>query len=137
MRARERGRASALAALALTQAEKGDSAAGNTVQLAWEAANHASASVPDHVFEFIAVTRFILGDHTGSLEVIRHLPPDSRQWPLQNITIWMAEAGKSAEALSLADEEKEPLPKAYALIGTAQGILDRIRYKAKEDSVRH
>jgi tetratricopeptide (TPR) repeat protein len=128
-------RATALASLALTQAEKGDAAAGNTVQLAWEAANK-SAATPTHVFEFIAVTRALLGDHTGAIEGIQHLEPDARQWPLWNITTWMSEAGNSAGALILAESENSPLPKAYALIGTASGMLNRLRAKAKEHSPR-
>jgi len=130
-------RAAALSALALAQAEKGDTAAGNTVHLAWETVGKSASKVPDHVFDFIAVTRAILGDNTGAREALNRLAPDARAWPLSTITSFMAESGHADEALLFAANEDSPLSKANALLGAARGLLNRVRTKAKEDSAQH
>jgi hypothetical protein len=52
--------------------------------------------------------------------------PESRVWPLWNITSFMVRAGHTQEALALAENQDAAYPKAYALLGTAQGILNHL-----------
>jgi hypothetical protein len=59
---------------------------------------------------------------------------ESRAWPLWNIAAVMAEAGDVNGALTLAWKEKVAHPKAYALLGTAQGVLDRLDFEARARS---
>lgn len=128
-------RADALASVALEQAEKQDPAAGGTLQLAIESANEGRTTVPGHVFEYIAVTKALLKDFSGAQESIASMNDvESRVWPLWNITEMMAEAGDVQGALSLASNEQAAHPKAYALLGTAQGILSRLDAEAREKS---
>lgn len=125
-------RANALATLALEQAEKEDPAAGRTLQLAVEAANEPGANIPGYVFATIAVTRAVMKDFSGALEsVVSMNDAESRAWPLWNITSMMAEAGDAQGALSLAANEQAAYPKAYALLGTAQGILNHAKAEAE------
>jgi hypothetical protein len=88
------------------------------------------------VFAFVALTRAILGDNAGAREALIRLEPDARAWPLSSITSFMAESGHADEALMLAANEDLPLAKANALLGTARGMLNRIRTKAQEDSAQ-
>lgn len=127
-------RAYALATLAATQADKGDPAARETTELAWQTANYPGAHVPEHVFGYIATTRVKLGDMAGAKKVLQQLSPDGRTWPLWSITTTLAESGDKASALALTNEEKEPQPKAYALLGTATGILHRMKAEAKKEA---
>jgi tetratricopeptide (TPR) repeat protein len=127
-------RADALATLAATQADKGDPAARETIELAWQAANYPGASAPEHVFGYIATTRVELGDMAGAKKVLQQLSPDGRTWPLWSITTTLAESGDKASALALTNEEKEPQPKVYALLGTATGILHRMKAEAKQEA---
>jgi hypothetical protein len=72
----------------------------------------------------IAVTRSVLGDFAGAQEIIRSMPePESRVWPVWNLTSMLAEAGRENEAVALAEDENAPPPKLHALLGTAQGLL--------------
>src|SRR6266478_162518 len=120
-------RADALATLAAEQADKSDPAARETIELAWEMANQPGVDVPEHVFGYIATIRVELGDMTEARKVLQRLSADGRTWPLWNITASLAESGDKAGALSLANEEAEAQPKAYALLGTATGILHRLK----------
>jgi len=129
---RGNGRASALASLALVQAEKDDPSAGRTLQLATEAARDPEAKVEPYVFGTIAVTRAILKDLTGAQEIAANLKDaESRVWPLRNIAAMMAEAGDSRGALALAANEQDAYPKAYALLGTAEGIISHMETEAQ------
>lgn len=130
-------RADALASLAATQADKGDPAARETIELAWETANSPDGHVPEYVFGFIASTRGELGDMVEAKKVLQRLSPDGRTWPLWNITTNLAESGDKAGALALANEETEPQPKAYALLGTATGILHRMKAEAEKEAEKH
>lgn len=125
-------RADALATLAAEQADKSDPAARETIRLAWEMANQPGVDVPEHVFGYIAIIRVELGDMTEAKKVLQRLSADGRTWPLWNITMSLAESGDKAGALSLANEEAEALPKAYALLGTATGILHRLKKETKK-----
>lgn len=127
-------RADALATLAATQADKGDPGARETIELAWETANEPGANVPEHVFGYIAITRVELGDLAEAKKILQRLSPEGRTWPLWNITTTLAELGDKASALALANEETEPQPKAYALLGTATGILHHMKAEAEKEA---
>ena len=127
-------RAYALATLAATQADKGDPAARETIELAWETANYPDANVPEYVFGSIANTRVDLGDIAEAKKILHRLSPEGRTWPLWNITTTLAESGDRAGALALANEETEPQPKAYALLGTATGIRHRMKAETEKEA---
>lgn len=127
-------RADALATLAATQADTADPAARETIETAWQTANYPGAHVPEHVFGNIAATRVELGDMAGAKKVLQQLSPDGRTWPLWSITTTLAESGDKAGALALTNEEQEPQPKAFALLGTAVGILHRMKADAKNEA---
>ena len=120
-------RAYGLAELALQQAEKDDPAAGQTVELAWQAALNAGDGTKPYVFGFIAVTRAMLGDLAGAEEMISHMDDSARVWPVWNLTEMLVRAGRETEAISLAESETAPHPKAYALLGTATALIDKQR----------
>jgi tetratricopeptide (TPR) repeat protein len=127
-------RSEAIGALALEQAVTGNPAAALTAERALEFASEAgSGSVSsDRGREMIAVTRAILGDFAGAEEIIKSMPePESRVWPLWNLTSMLTEAGRETEALTLAEDENAPLPKLHALLGTAQGLLTRVASKER------
>ena len=127
-------RSEAIGALALEQAVAGNPAAALTAERALEFANEAgSGSVSsDRGREMIAVTRAILGDFAGAEEIINSMPePESRVWPLWNLTSMLTEAGRETEALTLAEDENAPLPRLHALLGTAQGLLTRVASKER------
>jgi len=127
-------RSEAIGALALEQAVAANPAAALTAERALEFANEAgSGSVSsDRGREMIAVTRAILGDFAGAEEIIKGMPePESRVWPLWNLTSMLTEAGRETEALTLAEGENAPLPKLHALLGTAQGLLTRVASKER------
>jgi tetratricopeptide (TPR) repeat protein len=121
-------RSEAIGVLALEQAVVDNPAAALTAQRALEIANEVSSgSVSSgRGMEMIAVTRSVLGDFAGAQEIVRSMPePESRVWPLWNLTSMLAEAGRENEAVTLAEDEDSPHPKLYALLGTAQGLLTR------------
>jgi hypothetical protein len=120
-------RAYGLAELALQQAEKDDAAAAQTVELAWQAALNAGVGTKPDVFGFIAVTRAMLGDLAGAEEMISHMDDSARVWPVWNLTQMLVRAGRETEAISLAESETAPHPKAYALLGTATALIDKQR----------
>jgi hypothetical protein len=125
-------RADALATLAAQQADKNDPAARETIELAWEMANQPGEAVPEHVLGYVAIIRIELGDMTEARKILERLSAEGRTWPLWNITTSLAESGDNAGALSLADEQAEAQPKAYALLGTATGILHRLKAETKK-----
>lgn len=120
-------RAYGLAELALQQAEKNDPAATQTVELAQEAALNAGDATKPYVFEFVAVTRAMLGDLAGAEEMISRMDDPAKVWPLWNLTEMLVHAGRETEAISLAESETAPHPRAYALLGTATALLDKQR----------
>ena len=85
----------------------------------------------------IAVTRSVLGDFAGAQEIVRGMrEPESRVWPLWNITSMLAEAGRENEAVTIAEDEDSPQPKLYALLGTAQGLLTRAASEAQASTAK-
>ena len=125
-------RAYGLAELALEQAKKNDPAAALTVELAWEAAMNAQGETEPYVFGFIAVTRGILGNFGGALEVVSRLEGAERAWPLQNLTMMLVHAGKKEEAVALAESEEMPQARACALLGVANQLIEEEREAAKK-----
>lgn len=131
-------RAEALAVLALEQAENDNPAANQTVQLAWSQAVSMGADAARHALEEIAVTRATLNDFAGAQQIVYDMADqESRVWPLWSITSMMVSAGHKQEALALAENENAAYPKAYALLGTATGILDRLEAETKARAEKH
>jgi tetratricopeptide (TPR) repeat protein len=126
------GRADALAHLALEQAEKGDGVASSTLQLALDAANRSRITTPEYVFAIIAVTHAVLGEFDLAKEITWGLTAENRAWPWWNITAMMVNSGDLSGALKIAAKETDTHPKAYALLGTANGVLDSLPKKAGE-----
>jgi tetratricopeptide (TPR) repeat protein len=127
-----RDRAEALATLALEQAENDDPAASGTLQMAWELAAEMGSHASGNVLGEIAVTRAVLGDFAGAQQIVRDMSePEARAWPLWNITSLMVRAGHTQEALALAENQDAAYPKAYALLGAADGILNRLESEEK------
>ena len=118
-------RAQGLSELAVRQAQASDPKAALTVQLASEAAFNARDDATPMVFEQIAVARGMLLDFAGAEELISRLKDEDKVWPLWNLTEWMVGAGRTSEAISLAESQSGAYPKAYALLGTATAIIDR------------
>jgi hypothetical protein len=99
--------------------------------LASEAALKAGNETKPYVFEFIAVTRGLLGDFTGAEAMISRMDSETRAWPLQNLTGMLVRAGRETEAVSLAESQSAPHPKACALLGIATALADQQREAAK------
>jgi tetratricopeptide (TPR) repeat protein len=132
-------RSEAIGALALEQAVSGNPAAALTAQRALEFTNEVSSgSVSSSTgLEMIAVARSVLGDFAGAQAIIRSMPePESRVWPLWNLTSMLAEAGRDNEAVTLAEDEDSPLPKLHALLGTADGLLTRVASEEQASTAR-
>ena len=130
-------RAEALANLALQQAEHHDPGAYLTLQL-WYANSSNGPDEEDHARQTVAVTYGLLADFVSAEQIVRAMPnPESRMWPLWNLTAFLAKSGDTQQALNLAQEEEAAYPKAYALLGTAQGILDHIESEAKAHAQKH
>jgi hypothetical protein len=121
-------RADGLAQLASLQAEKHDPSAPLALELAYEAAINAGADT--HVFEGIAVTRGDLSDFGGAEDMIAKMNNPSKVWPLWNLTKMLIRAGREAEAISLAESQSAPKPKAYALLGVATALINKQREAA-------
>nr|HEV7953616.1 hypothetical protein [Candidatus Acidoferrales bacterium] len=125
-------RMEALATLALEQADNKNPEAGFTLQAATEMASEMGANTPENVLGTIAVTHGILGEFAAAERIVNGLSkPESRTWPLWNITEYLASAGRVQEAVELAESQDEPEAKAYALLGTSTGIMDRIADEEK------
>jgi hypothetical protein len=117
-------RAHAFAQLAMQQATHKDPAAPVTVTLAQEDAR-VTADVAPTTLEMIAVTRGSTGDLPGALSVVNQLDPESRAWPLWNLTGMMVHAGQRNEALAIARSQESRTARAYALLGIASALLDK------------
>lgn len=127
-------RAEAMASVALGQADHGDDAATDTLRRAVVVANEAAPKPPDHVFATIAVTEAILGDFETAEATVRLLSSDARPWAWWNITAMMVRAGDLTGALGIATGEKDAHAKAYALLGSANGILDQLRRNTESNN---
>jgi hypothetical protein len=118
-------RAYGLSELALEQAEKSDPSATLTVELAWEAALKAGNETKPYVFGEIAVTRAILGDFAGAIEISANLNQDENAWVLQNLTAMMVDAGEEIEAIALAEKQDVPYLKASAFLGISRQLIEQ------------
>jgi tetratricopeptide (TPR) repeat protein len=126
-------RAYGLSQLAHSLSKKGDPAAAYALSLATEAARSAGSETKPFVFAEIAVTQGMLGDLPLAIETANAVEDDTHKaWALWNLTEMMVEAGKKDEALELARNQTAPHPKAYALAGIAQGVLEQMKARAKK-----
>ena len=127
-------RAAALGAIAFQLAEDGRPEADQVAHMTLETARAAKdMPVPAHVFMSVAVARALIEDFAGALEIVATLKPEDRPWPFSNITEMMVLAGDLRSAVSVAENEATPLPRAYAFLGTAHGLLKQAR-KTREQS---
>ena len=133
------GRAEALATLALEQADNENPSASLTLQAAWNFATQNGAdAASDDVLGTIAVTRALLGDFAGARQVVQVMNKlETRAWSLWNITSYMVKAGHTEDALALAENQEAAYPKAYALLGSAKGILNHLEAEQKAGAKGH
>jgi len=125
-------RAAALVELAGQQAKKDDPAAAQTLELALETALAGGSETKPYVFESIAVTRAEMGDFAGAEEMINRMDDSAKVWPLWNLTEILVRSGRESEAISLAESQTAPHPKAYALLGTATILIDKEQEAARK-----
>lgn len=131
-------RAEALATLALEQAENENPAAASTLQMAWKLTKEIDKDSSGKVLGTIAVTRVLLGDFAGAQQIVQDITePEARVWPLWNVTELMVRASDRQEALAVAGSQEAAYLRAYALLGTAQGILNQIEAERKPQSAKH
>jgi tetratricopeptide (TPR) repeat protein len=125
-------RARALANLALELGRWHNPAARQTLLL-WEAVNSGDIKLPDFVRGTAAVSYGLLDDFGDAERIVGGIAkPEGRQWPLWNLTRFLAAEGNVPEAMAIAENESDPYPKAYAFLGTAEGILDEGEAKRTE-----
>lgn len=124
-------RSEALATLALELAEDNDPAAYQSLQR-WNDSGGERLPKFEQSAGVVAVTYGLLGDFLNAEGLLHSLrDPEKRLWPLWNLTHFLVNNGHTQEALELAKSEENALPKAYALLGTAMGLLDRAEAEAK------
>jgi tetratricopeptide (TPR) repeat protein len=120
-------RAEGLVELASQEVEKHDPSASLALELAYSAAKNAGARTKSFVFEMIAVTRGELGDFGEAEDMIAKMNDSSKVWPLWNLTEMLIRGGHEAEAISIAEGQSAPWPKAYALLGVATALINKQR----------
>jgi hypothetical protein len=126
-----------IAALALEQAQSEDSAAYETLQL-WQATTNGGAGDRGKSREMAVVTYGVLGDFASAERILRSIQePEARMWPLWNLMRFLVNRGHTQEAVDVAHHEEAACPRLYALLGTAEGILDRVESDAKIGPERH
>jgi hypothetical protein len=123
-------RAEGLVELASQEVEKHDPSASFALELAYSAAKNAGAGTKSYVFEMIAVTRGELGDFGRAEDMIANMNDSSKVWPLWNLTERLIRSGHEAEAISLAESQSTPEPRAYALLGVATALINKQREAA-------
>jgi hypothetical protein len=127
----------AIAIVALEQAQSQDPTAYQTLQL-WEATTGGGTKSFGKSRETAAVTYGLIGDFGSAERILSSIQePEARQWPLWNLTRLLVNRERTQEAVALAQQEEAALPRAYALLGTAEGILDRVESDAKAEPERH
>jgi hypothetical protein len=117
--------ATSLGQLALAEAEKQGYWAMVAAQLTLETYQSAKAA-SSFPLQLVAVTRGVLWDFAGAIQIVNQLTTRDRQWPLWNLTENLVDAGRKDEALALARAQEDPYPRAYALLGTAAQMLLQI-----------
>jgi tetratricopeptide (TPR) repeat protein len=124
-------RAEALAKLACEQAWANNPAAYLTLQL-WHTTSNDGADATDSEREKVAVAYGWLGDFSTAKRILRSIEKSaSRSWALWNLTELIVMGGETQEAIDLARQETVALSKAHALLGTAEGILNRLDREAR------
>jgi hypothetical protein len=68
----------------------------------------------------------MLGDFPGARQIVSNLNGEDSVWPLWNLTEQLVEAGMENDAVALAHAQEFPRARAYALLGTATAMLERI-----------
>src|SRR5262249_32603880 len=127
---RPEDRAEALASLALKQANQNEATAYQTLVL-WQTSTEGGSKASDYARGTAAVSYGLLGDFADAEQTLSVITkPEGRQWPLWNLTRFLVNKGNQQEAIGLAHEEKDSCPKLYALLGTAEGILDNMEAEA-------
>jgi len=97
-----------------------------------EAAWAAGSATEPYVFAQIAVTRGMLGDFSGALEVVGKMAEEERYWAVEALAAMLVEAGKKTEALALAESQPEVFcARASAFAGIASQLIEE-----KEDAER-
>jgi hypothetical protein len=115
-------RAQALGLLALDEAQRSQHWALLAAQMAQDLAQSTGDS-KSFALQSVAVTRGILGDFSGAMQVVNQLAPSARQWPLWNLTEQLVAAGRKNDALALANAQDDPFPRAYGYLGIASALL--------------
>jgi len=129
--------AEAIATLALEQASANNAAAYQTLQL-WHASTGGGVWVGGKGRETAAVAYGLLGDFVSAAQILDSIrEPEARTWPLWNLTKLLVKSGHAQEATELAFREETALPKAYAFLGTAQGLLDLFESQAGASPKNH
>lgn len=119
-------RTQTLALSALIEANKSDPSAAVTLSLAAAASQAEGVAAEPSVAGLIAETRAMLGDFPGSFELLGSLNDNERASALFIITASMVANGMKHEALALARAQKEPLPRANALLGIGAELMGEI-----------
>ena len=117
-------RSEALGVLALQLAEDENPAAYQALQR-WHELKASFNVKDDKGEEMTAVTYGVLGDFESAGKILNSIEkPDGRTWPLWNLTQFLVNKERPQETFSLIEQEQAAYPKIYALLGTAQGLLD-------------
>jgi hypothetical protein len=120
-------RAEGLVELASQEVGRHDPSAPLALEIAYQAAMTAGAGTKPYVFEMIAVTRGELGDFGAAEDMIAKMNDSSKVWPLWNLTERLIRGDHEAEAISLAESQSAPQPRAYALLGVATALINKQR----------
>jgi tetratricopeptide (TPR) repeat protein len=120
-------RVKAVVAVALEQATNHNPAASSTLQTAWVLVRDEGIAASDDERGTIAIARAHLGDFPGAQQIVQDMAnPESRVWPLYEISCTLALAGRFSEAAAYAENENAAHPKTFALLGAADGILSHL-----------
>jgi hypothetical protein len=121
----------ALATLGFEQAEDNDPRAYQTLQR-WNDSRGNHLANYEQSAGTAAVTYGLLGDFVSAERILRSMrDPEKRSWTLWNLTSFLVSKRRTQEAQDLAQSEEDALPRFYALLGTAGGLLDRAEAEAK------
>jgi len=102
---------------------KKNPAASLTVEIAMEAALAAGSATQPYVFDQIAVTRGMLGDYSGALEVVGKMAEEDRYGAVEALAAMLVEAGKKTEAIALAGSQPEVFC-GICLVGIASQLSE-------------
>lgn len=124
-------RAYGFSEVAYEQARKNDPSAGPFLQLAWDAALKAGKETQPYVFAQIAVGRGMTGDIAGALEVVDRMSERDRWWAVESLTAILVHAGRTPDAIALAESQRTAYPRATAYLGIAAELIAEQENTAK------